>query len=491
MGFLHAVQQMGQSEKKEGLEPYLVRPMDKDGKEIRVWLKVNGELQEILDVVGVIRMDVADYRANAVPLKKYLYKKPPSYTTSSFSPIHLAGKMKKDADKNRAAFCPPQWEEDKNKGSHFLKMKTRILDAYEREKVFTTGSVDRIFEGMQEKIDMVLPDLDNKHSYMVVFVIDDNGYPLYPGEVPALEKFFAHQLEQSLSGKKKTVKNKTAMKGKALAPTPSRQNCSLCGVEMTDGVTLNKAFKFATFDKINVVPGLDKNEIPYSFSICRSCLEQIASGREKVDRVLTKRDILGDILVWAVPEAAGSGAKELFESFLHSWEERLSDSEIAGTGEQTEEKYFSRLAKTGQGLLFHFIFWESKKSAEIVHLMVEDVPPERLARLETAWRKVTREYAAWTKNTDLDVALRSLYSTLNAFAGKSDADKRVLRDYALKVIGSMLQGDTLPVDMFKQLIIPRLPRLVYGGNASDAALSMRYAELWVEYMHRLNQEVSR
>ncbi|HBQ87019.1 MAG TPA: hypothetical protein DD811_11170, partial [Syntrophomonas sp.] len=103
MGFLQAMQQMGQSEKKEGLEPYLVRPMDQDGKEVRVWLQVKGDLQEILDVVGVSRIDLADYKANALSLKKYIYKKAPSQTTSSFSPIHPAGRMKNNAEQNRAA----------------------------------------------------------------------------------------------------------------------------------------------------------------------------------------------------------------------------------------------------------------------------------------------------------------------------------------------------------------------------------------------------
>jgi len=148
------------------------------------------------------------------------------------------------------------------------------------------------------------------------------------------------------------------------------------------------------------------------------------------------------------------------------------------------------LAKTGQGLIFHFVFMQKNKSQEILHLMVEDVPPERLARLESTWQQVTREYAEWNKDTDLDVALRSLHATLNAFAGKSKSDKLVFREFALKVIGNMLQGEKLPVEMFKQLVIPRLPRLIYEGNAQDAALSMRYAELWVEYMYCLNQEVN-
>lgn len=480
MGFLQAIQQMGQSENKQGLEPYLVRPMSQDGKEIRVWLKVQGDWQDVLDIVEVSRMDLADYKAATAPLKKYLYKKPPAYTTSSFTPIHLTGKMKKDPQANYAAFCPPQWEEKK---THFASMKTRILDAYEREGVFTPGSVNRIFQGMQEKIDMVLPDLDNQHSYMVVFVIDENGRPIYPGEVPAFEKYFVRKLEQSLGGDNRKTK-------KGVSPSQPPQKCNICGEEMSNSTNLDKAFKFATFDKLSVLPGLDKKEISYSYAVCKTCFEQIASGREKTDRLLTRRGMLSDIQVWAIPEAIGSEAEGIFENFLYSWEDSLNSSKLASITESVENKYFSRLAKTGQGLIFHFVFWQRNKSQEIVHLMVEDVPPERLARLESTWQQVTREYAEWNKDTDLDVALRSLHATLNAFAGKSKSDKLVFREFALKVIGNMLQGEKLPVEMFKQLVIPRLPRLIYEGNAQDAALSMRYAELWVEYMYCLNQEVN-
>ncbi|NLP24423.1 MAG: hypothetical protein GX382_07880 [Syntrophomonadaceae bacterium] len=480
MGFLQAIQQMGQSENKQGLEPYLVRPMSQDGKEIRVWLKVQGDWQDVLDIVEVSRMDLADYKAATAPLKKYLYKKPPANTTSSFTPIHLTGKMKKDPQANYAALCPPQWEEKK---THFASMKTRILDAYEREGVFTPGSVERIFRGMQEKIDMVLPDLDNQHSYMVVFVIDENGRPIYPGEVPAFEKYFVRKLEQSLGGDNRKTK-------KGVSPSQPPQKCNICGEEMSNSTNLDKAFKFATFDKLSVLPGLDKKEISYSYAVCKTCFEQIASGREKTDRLLTRRGMLSDIQVWAIPEAIGSEAEGIFENFLYSWEDSLNSSKLASITESVENKYFSRLAKTGQGLIFHFVFWQRNKSQEIVHLMVEDVPPERLARLESTWQQVTREYAEWNKDTDLDVALRSLHATLNAFAGKSKSDKLVFREFALKVIGNMLQGEKLPVEMFKQLVIPRLPRLIYEGNAQDAALSMRYAELWVEYMYCLNQEVN-
>ena len=52
----------------------------------------------------------------------------------------------------------------------------------------------------------------------------------------------------------------------------------------------------------------------------------------------------------------------------------------------------------------------------------------------------------------------------------------------------MLQGEALPVDMFKRFIVPRLARLVYENRPDDYRRSMHYAELWVEYMQALNRE---
>ncbi|HBQ87018.1 MAG TPA: hypothetical protein DD811_11165, partial [Syntrophomonas sp.] len=289
---------------------------------------------------------------------------------------------------NRAAFCPPQWEDNKN--THFFKIKNRILNDYEREGVFSAGSVERILQGMQKKIDMVLPDLDNRQSYIVIFVVEHNGDLLYPGEVPALVKYFERKLKNSLSGGKKAAKK----------PAGTYQNCSICGKDKSGEVTLDKVFKFATFDKVSVLAGLDKKEIPHSFAVCQSCYEQISSGREKVDRILRKGNLFEifsikknkkkrrDVFVWAIPEVVGSGDLKMFERFLYSWEEKMSNNDLAGTGEKTEEQYFTRLAKTGQGLIFHFVFWEKNNAQEIVHLMTEDVPPERLARLETTWKKV-------------------------------------------------------------------------------------------------------
>lgn len=479
MGFLQAMAQIGRSEAKDGLAVYLIRPMDKDGKEIRVWLKVNGDLEGPLDVAGVSRIDLADYSARQTVLTEYLYRKPAGSNTSwAFSPIHKAGPMKNDHDKNLAELCPLDWMD--NKKSHFHKIRNRILMDYEKEGFFVSGSVDRIMAGMEEKISMVLSDLDNKQSYIIIFGIDQEGEFLYPGNIPAFKTYFQQKLAQNLSSGQKSKKKDNNREKK----------CSLCNNTINTVFGLNKVFKFNTFDKVSVLAGLDKNEITHNFPVCQSCFEAISSGREKVDRVLNNSSVLPKINIWAIPEAVGDSDNKLFNRFLNTWEEKLDTNKITGPGERTEGRYFARLAQMGQGLIFHFVFWEKNNAQEIIHLMVEDVPPERLARLQSTWQKVSREQFGWQNATDLDFAIKSLYATLTNFAGKSKGDQMVFRDFSLEIIGAMLQGEVLPADMFKRFVVPRLARLIYEGKPGDYRRSMHYAQLWVEYMQVLNREVT-
>lgn len=478
MGFLQAMQQMGRSEAKEGLESYLMRPMDKDGKQIRVWLKVDGDLEKPLEIKGVAKIDLADYNADRVTLGEYLYRKPAgSNTTWAFSPVHKAGKMKNDADKNLEALCPEGWES--NSDTHFYKMKHRILNDYEKEAYFTPGSVDLIMKEMKEKIHQVIDDLDSKQSYIVIFGVEKDGKFLYPGQVPAFVKYFQQKLAANLG------------KGNSKNAKDGSNICSLCNEHVSSPLNLNKIFKFNTFDKVSVLAGLDKNEIPYNFPVCQNCFENISAGRENVDRLLINTGVLPKVNIWAIPEAVGEGNDEIFKIFLNNWANKLDESELEGIGEKREKLYFSRLAKIGQSLIFHFVFWEKNNAQEILHLMVEDVPPERLAGLESTWQRVTKDSFGWKNQTSLDFAIRSLYATLINFAGKSEGDKKVFKDFALEIIGKMLQEELLPVDMFKSFVVSRLARLVYEGNPKEYRKAMNYAQIWVEYMTAINQEVSK
>ena len=50
---------------------------------------------------------------------------------------------------------------------------------------------------------------------------------------------------------------------------------------LSSPLNLNKIFKFNTFDKVNCLARLDKNEIPYNFPVCQKCFENISAGQEK------------------------------------------------------------------------------------------------------------------------------------------------------------------------------------------------------------------
>ena len=122
--------------------------------------------------------------------------------------------------------------------------------------------------------------------------------------------------------------------------------------------------------------------------------------------------------------------------------------------------------------------------------MVEDVPPERLSFLESCWDETIHDFYGEEKEKELgslDTAIRSLYKTLSRVAGKSEAERKVSRDFALKIIAKMLQGERVPAETFKKVINARTGKLIFDSNNwLDAKESIYFAHIWVEYMNRLN-----
>ena len=86
---------------------------------------------------------------------------------------------------------------------------------------------------------------------MVVFVIDENGRPIYPEKCQL--KIFCPQARTKPGGDNRKTK-------KGVSPSQPPQKCNICGEEMSNSTNLDKAFKFATFDKLSVLPGLDKRD---------------------------------------------------------------------------------------------------------------------------------------------------------------------------------------------------------------------------------------
>lgn len=475
MGFLGAVRSLGGLHQEEGLESYLSFPLEKGGKMIRVALQVTDKDAEPLDVCGVAWIDLAEQKMESAMKKKYLYRnRVGSAATWGFSPIHKMGKPKKNVDINREQIMGKNgdWENDKN--CHLNKIKNKLLLDFEKENAFTPGSVERIMVGLAQKIEDVLPYLDHGSSHIFLFGIDDgNGTFLYPGDIQSFLHYFQKKLDSSLQkGEEEKIR------------------CAYCRATSSP-YSMSKIFKFSTGDKVNIYHGLDKREEPGVFPICENCFERISSGRDRLHIKLNYSSVLPKINIWILPEEIHGEGGRLLQNLIRSLEENISNDRLKSIGEKRETQYFSWLAREGKGLIFHFIFWEKNNAQELVHLMVEDVPPERLALLEKKWGEavqavfgqVSEEFVA------LDWAIKSLYKTLSGFAGKSDGDKGVFRDYALKVIGKLFRGERLPVDAFKQAIVRRAARLVFEtAQWSDVSREFLYALAWVEFMNRMNQE---
>ncbi|WP_406677836.1 TM1802 family CRISPR-associated protein [Neomoorella carbonis] len=476
MGFLQAIWALGDLGGGEGLEPYLKFPLEKEGRVIRVYLDVPDPEAEVLDVRGVARVDVAHFQHEPEMKLKYLYRdRVGSASTWGFTPIHKLGKPKAGRDKNREYLLGKKGDWRRDKDSHFFKIRNKLLLEYEATGTLTTGSADRIMAGLEKKIEEVLDDLDPKQSHIVIFGAAKGGKFLYPGEIPAFVAYFRRKLGESLQGRGRN-------KGEGLV-------CAICGKASGNLTGLKKVFKFSTDDKVNFAPGLEKERAEATFPICQSCLEKMSGGREHTERKLANASILPGMRLWAIPEAVGEARTPIFTTFLKDIEANLEDDRLQSPGEKREERFFTQLARQGDtGLAFHFVCWERNNAQELVHLMVEDVPPERLAFLEARWSETVRSLFDWDNDLrSLDSAIRSLYVTLSRFAGKSEADRQVFRDFALKVISRMLQGEKLPVAAYKKIINARTGKLIFESDSwSSVKESILFAHAWAEFMIRVN-----
>jgi CRISPR-associated protein Csh1 len=477
LGFIKAVSDLGSLNLGASLEPFVKFPLDREGKVLQIYLELVDATENKLDVLGVSQIGLADHKSNPEMKLKYLYRdRVGSAASWAFSPIYKMGKPKKNPEKNRESLVGKDGDWTKDTKSHFYKICNRLLLDYEKVGIFTEGSVDRIMADLEVKLEDILQKLGPQESYIFVFGTEQNGGFLYPGDIPAFVHYFEDKLKQSVI---------------EIEDQQSLISCAICSEKVEETTTLSKIFKFSTPDKVNFLPGLEKKAHSITFPICSECFRNISAGRERIERLYCNKTIIPGIQIWVIPEVVGTFDHHQFNDFVVKKMEQLNIRESVKTlGDKREERYLSRLAKDGQGLIFHFLFMEKNKAQELIHLMVEDVPPERLAYLEAKWKEAMQSVFGKVKSgLTLDWAVKSLYDViLIRHAGKSEGDKIVMRDFTLKVLGKLLRGERLPIATFKSLITSRVSRLFYETTKwSDVKNSMLYAQVWVEYMVRVNQ----
>ena len=317
MGFLQAMWALGGVEGGKGLEPFLVLPLEREGRVVRVHLKVEDPRAAPLNVLGLEKVDLGDFQPEPEMKLKYLFRnRVGSAAPWGFSPLHKMGKPKANKDKLREELFGKEADWRKDKDSHLYKIKNKLLLDYEAEGALVKGSVDRIMTELESKIEDVLDDLDPKQSHLILFGVADQGAFLYPGEVPAFVNYFKDKLAASLQSK--GTKNKAKTK-------KAEQRCAICGTKDSDFTSLNKVFKFSTDDKVNFIYGLDKERSETVFPICLSCLERTSGGRDRTERKLVNTTLLPGMRLWAIPEAVGE-AEGIFLNLLSTLEHNLHEA---------------------------------------------------------------------------------------------------------------------------------------------------------------------
>lgn len=487
MGFLEAVKALGQMEAgtttgkhQAGEEDsfgdiadFLELPMplsqNQKGKVIRVWCKSSNITQCLadvtlpLDILGIERMDCEDYGAggdepNREKIKrKILYRSPVgSNVTWSYTPLYKLGKSKKNRKAVLESLIGEYGKWCDNKKTRFFKLRKNVLQAFEDEGTYSAGSTDRLIRDLEKKVE-TLVDLwcETDDSTILVFGFSSpSGEFMWPGDIPRYRKYFKTKLQPETPLKSKSQHHKL---------TANEQwACASCSHKMdreAPFTNVSEIFSFATFDKPGFLPGASKlGSTPATlrkvWPLCRSCFGFLNRGRSYIDDCYLRGDIVLGLNLFVIPELIFSNT-HLLQADEHT-------RHFLRKGISMEKRLFNYLAKQGDFLVYHFVFWEKNKAQELVHLMIEDVPPTRLKKLESTWRESSEAYPFSSKNegmidhrTTLDFALKSILRFFMSGA-KNDGEKKWLKNKALAIWGKLLSGVRVDVIDVKSLAVSRL-----------------------------------
>jgi len=486
LGFINAVKELGVLEARkikssgaDELDNFLQLPMPliedekKRGRVIRVWLNVDDHVHDQINVLGISKIDLVDYMAGNLEIeehkRRYLYRDPVGSNVSwGFSPAYKLGQSKTDVVKEMLGE-KGQWRSDDK--SRFYKLERRVLSDYEKAGVFREGSTERIMKDLEQLAERIAELWsDKKRSFLLLFGIDNKGVFLYPGDVSAFRNYFTSKLEKNLGG------------------GADSGSCAIC-CSSGSMVNLDKVFKFATFDKVSFLPGaMDGKGIREKvFPVCQDCFAALSMGREVLDRSFLDGHTLPGVKIFVVPEVL------MVQGYLEMVSSKTRDFIESGIG--IEEHLFRKLARQDGSLVFHFLFWEKNQAQERLHLMVEDVPPSRLKRLEGLWVQCYRIFL-WNsyedpvfnpKNVTLDQGIRMIFRVFDSLSGKNEQDKEVMRERTLGILCRLLGGNRVEVRGVKQLMVSRFTGLFadpewlrFGG------LSLRRMAAVLEFLTKSN-----
>lgn len=490
MGFLDAVKDIGRREAEKyqdefsDIDSFVEMPADKLTQEIRVWLKVEDVQAETLKVLGISKIDIAEFGSGnddeRIKKRRYLYRAPVGANVKwRFSPIYKLGKGCANA-KDALLGKGDSWRKDTE--SRFYKLYNSTLYAFEKEGAFSEGSVDKIMECLKENVERIAELWnDRRSSYLLIFSpISEDGHFMYPLDVKAYLSYF---------------RSKIKGQGRKESQRPAKQHddmrfCALCRSQTSETVNLDKIFAFATFDKENFLPGIKASDKSKGkmFPICQDCYKALSGGKACIDEKYSDSKSIYGVNIYVVPELIMGNANmghavQFNEDFLSK-------------GLSNEGHLSDRIMKMDDSVVLHFVFWEKNQAQERLLLMVEDVPPSRLKHIEEMWgisanatgrSDLSNDGSA---NSRLYRIIGLMWSKVMELAGKSDNERNYAKDWMLGIEGKILSGECINVDEVKTFFVSRLQGLCADHEwvQNKSKYFARDVYCIIDFLYRLNEE---
>lgn len=457
---------------------------------IRVWLKATECSSEVLDIQGISRIDRIEYEAigadeNEIK-ERCLYRDPVGRNVSwRFSPLHKLGIVRKDPLKNLLGD-----DEDwiKNNKCTFYKIYSRVLKDYEDSGYFSTDSTKRVMADLTANVNKIVEYLSDKKSpHILLFGLEHGDTFLYPGEIPAFVEYFKNKLKPD-----------SELESGTNNETDKSAYCALCGKTECKQVTLDKVFKFATFDKPGFLPGIKdgagiKEKV---FPICEGCYEILSVGKEEMETRFENNSVIpiSKHLLYVIPEVVFDQKEYLRKASKYT-------KDFLTKGIRHEQSLFNSLARHEEGLVYHFLFGEINQAQLIIHSFVEDVPPTHLKRLEESWIKTCQAFSGSSEpdkswRYSLDVAFKQIFAVLLSIAGKREQDQKVMKDKVIAIMSALLNGERVETYELKSIIVSRLAGLFNdpdwlkpkGMNSRPGRIKIKGMAEVVDFLGRANKE---
>lgn len=485
MGFIDALYALGRRELERSgsgefadVDSFCQMPMDLiesdeesarwlPGKELQVWLDVPDPKAECLDVRGIRKIEVADFWGGGgddrAKKRRYLYKKITGNCNWRYSPVYS---LKNGVADGRKVLMDSHFSKISKVLLGFEKKPEKNQGFYPKKIIFSPGSVDLIMNALAERVDE-LAELwsDKRRSYLLIFGASDTERFYYPVDTPAFLAYF-RSCFASVSEPEIKTKNTQARKSKSVP-------CGICHNLTTSPVNFDKIFTFATFDKKSFLPGVEDGDASKAkvFPLCDDCCRILSRARNVVEekfrdsRSVPKIKNLPDINIYVIPE--------LLTGTYDFGNVESKSQDFMNIGLRHEEFLAKNASKHGDGLVYHFIFWEPNQKQQRILLMVEDVPPSRLRRLDALWKEAVSMTGALKKSScdeddatekakraaTLPQAIQVIMGVLIGLNEKNNKDAGVLRDQSLGMLGRLLSGKRVDPQWVKRLIVSRLPGL--------------------------------